>query len=179
MPSNFSFFFHSFLSYISYYSILAILFLSSYSSIPLLVITGVTSSLSATFSLPAPSSWALSSSVDSCPLASIVAFRAESPLSYLPLPRMAANAPKNDLFQPKLRCLDSPIHRSSLGKGGYSWPAFIRLCRGSSNVSLEKLASDTGYGLRGMQFSNLFPNLKRLLVRNRHFNLNGVILSNG
>jgi hypothetical protein len=48
-----------------------------------------------------------------------------------------------------------------------------------TNVSPDKLASATGYGFRGMQFSYRFPNLMRLLLRDRYLNLSRAILRNG
>ncbi|KAH8650396.1 hypothetical protein BGZ60DRAFT_437151 [Tricladium varicosporioides] len=48
-----------------------------------------------------------------------------------------------------------------------------------ANVSPDVLTSAKGYGLRSTRFSQRFPNLKRLLVRDRYLNLMGVILRNG
>jgi hypothetical protein len=48
-----------------------------------------------------------------------------------------------------------------------------------TNVSPDKLASARGYGFRGIQFSDRFPSLKRLVVRDRHLNLSQVILRSG
>ena len=42
----------------------------------------------------------------------------------------------------------------------------------------DVLASAVGYGLRSTRFSERFPNLKRLLVRDRDLNLKEVILRN-
>ncbi|KAG9229476.1 hypothetical protein BJ875DRAFT_488888 [Amylocarpus encephaloides] len=48
-----------------------------------------------------------------------------------------------------------------------------------ANVSPDKLASAIGYGLRGRKFSERFPDIKRLLIREKDINLEGKILWNG
>ncbi|KAH8650360.1 hypothetical protein BGZ60DRAFT_421838 [Tricladium varicosporioides] len=47
------------------------------------------------------------------------------------------------------------------------------------NVSPDTLASTVDYGLRSTRFSERFPNLKRLLVRDRVLDLKGATLRNG
>jgi hypothetical protein len=47
-----------------------------------------------------------------------------------------------------------------------------------ANVDPALLASTVGYGLRGTQFSQRFPRLRRLLIRDRDINLKGVVLRN-
>jgi hypothetical protein len=43
----------------------------------------------------------------------------------------------------------------------------------------DNLANSTGYRLQGKKSFERFSNLKYLLVRDRDFNLKGVILKNG
>lgn len=48
-----------------------------------------------------------------------------------------------------------------------------------ANISREQLTDTFGYGIRSVEFHNKFPNLKRLIVTNRHTNILGDVLKNG
>lgn len=48
-----------------------------------------------------------------------------------------------------------------------------------ANISPDQLTDTFGHGLRSVEFHDKFPNLKRLVITNRHTNLLGDVLRNG